>query len=547
MLQDSSKDRFFATCFQGMKASEKIGLVLLALIYLVSRAMVMLKAPISSDEAVYCLIASKIHWTDCSTFLINYEGKGPFFFWLIKIVQYFVQDPVLSGRLVVFSLGFFALPGLFALTRLIFNVRTALLVSALFTLCPLMLIHGSFVLLDYVLMTICVWGLALLIWIFPLRHPGWKPALGLGCLCTAALEMKITGLQLPVFALLSLPVFIPVNAWGKYWRPLLLAVGCPAVIYLIVRFFFLPPPHDLTLGGFYLPLFSSNWNFRGIKFVWFNNASDFCESIFVYWGTVPFLLLFVGIVKMARQNFRMAIFLVSWSILHALAYIVWSKFIASRYFLPCAIVLIIFTAEGAMATLQLLDYLLGRLKKEGRQWAGRLLTRRIAATFALVVILYSQVIFFVGHLRDPLKSQYSSFDQLQFVSGWTNGSYFSKLCDILRQFCAQGPCNIIVMDQAGLLRDGVVLYKDSFRSKHVCSISPLPDWEKDETVRKVFQPNAQNVIIIDNDKKTGELCLSALQRLPGWQVKPVAVLDSAGTGGYKCKILLLQTSPQKTK
>ena len=100
---------------------EAIVLIVLTLIYFVSRFYSILSLPIFTDEAIYIRWAQIAKQDANWRFISLTDGKQPMLIWLMMIALRFVQDPLLAGRVVSVGAGFLTLIGMYFLGKEIFR------------------------------------------------------------------------------------------------------------------------------------------------------------------------------------------------------------------------------------------------------------------------------------------------------------------------------------------------------------------------------------------------------------------------------------------
>jgi uncharacterized membrane protein len=102
-----------------------ISTLLLIVVYFVSRYYNILSLPIFTDEAIY-VRWSQIAKQDASwRFISLTDGKQPMFVWIAMVLMKFFEDPLLAGRTVSVIAGFFAMIGMFFMTRELFRTSTS--------------------------------------------------------------------------------------------------------------------------------------------------------------------------------------------------------------------------------------------------------------------------------------------------------------------------------------------------------------------------------------------------------------------------------------
>src|SRR3989344_6887815 len=143
---------------------EAIVLIVLTLIYFVSRFYSILSLPIFTDEAIYIRWAQIAKQDANWRFISLTDGKQPMFIWLMVIALKFVQDPLLAGRVVSVGAGFMTLIGMYFLGKEMFKSnKIGLTSSALYVIFPMALVYDRMALYDGLVGTFAVWGLLLIV------------------------------------------------------------------------------------------------------------------------------------------------------------------------------------------------------------------------------------------------------------------------------------------------------------------------------------------------------------------------------------------------
>lgn len=134
------------------------------LIFFATRLYNILGLPIFTDEAIYVRWA-QIAKNDANwRFISLTDGKQPMFIWAVMIFMRFIEDPLLSGRLVSVGAGFATLLGMFFLGREVFKSnKIGLVSSALYVVFPMSLVYDRMALYDSLVGSFFVWSLFLIV------------------------------------------------------------------------------------------------------------------------------------------------------------------------------------------------------------------------------------------------------------------------------------------------------------------------------------------------------------------------------------------------
>src|SRR3989338_1856330 len=133
---------------------------LLFILYFVTRLYNILDLQMFTDEAIYT------RWSQIARFDANWrfisltDGKQPSFVWINMIFMRFINDPLLSGRLVSVASGFIGMAGIFLLAKEIFkSQKTGIIASIVYIIFPFTLVYDRMALYDSLTATTLIWGL----------------------------------------------------------------------------------------------------------------------------------------------------------------------------------------------------------------------------------------------------------------------------------------------------------------------------------------------------------------------------------------------------
>lgn len=137
---------------------ELLAFLLFSLFYFLLRLYRIGSLPIFTDEAIY-MRWSQIALRDSSwRFISLTDGKQPLFIWITMIFMKFIKDPLMAGRLVSVSSGFFTMVGMFFLTLELFkNKKTAFISCVLYICYPFAQVYDRMALMDGMVGTFAVW------------------------------------------------------------------------------------------------------------------------------------------------------------------------------------------------------------------------------------------------------------------------------------------------------------------------------------------------------------------------------------------------------
>ncbi|PIS13813.1 hypothetical protein COT65_02110, partial [Candidatus Shapirobacteria bacterium CG09_land_8_20_14_0_10_47_13] len=196
--------------------------VVLFLVFLVTRFYNLTLMPIFTDEAIYVRWAQIANYDASWRFISLTDGKQPFFIWLMMVVMRIFKDPLFAGRAASIFAGLGTMGGLFFLGLTIFRSKgVGLLAMFLYLVYPFALVYDRMALMDGLVGMFCVW--ALLFEILLVKTLRLDIALILGMIIGGSILTKSSGL----FNLYLLPFSLILFPWFEknVARKLLLWLG----------------------------------------------------------------------------------------------------------------------------------------------------------------------------------------------------------------------------------------------------------------------------------------------------------------------------------
>lgn len=136
-------------------------LVILVILYLVTRLHNLLLLPIFTDESIYIYWAKIIATTHSQWGISLTDGKPPLLVWMIAFFLQILPSHwyLLAGRLPSVISGGIALWGTYKLTKLLFNSeKTALFASLIYICSPFILFYDRMALFDSLLTAMTLWS-----------------------------------------------------------------------------------------------------------------------------------------------------------------------------------------------------------------------------------------------------------------------------------------------------------------------------------------------------------------------------------------------------
>lgn len=122
------------------------------------------KLPMFTDEAIY------IRWSQIGSrdanwrFISLVDGKQPLFTWIMMVYLRFIRDPLVAGRLVSVTAGFFSLIGIYLTAHELFkSKKIAYTAALLYVVIPFGMVYDRMALYDSLTATLSIWNLYLAI------------------------------------------------------------------------------------------------------------------------------------------------------------------------------------------------------------------------------------------------------------------------------------------------------------------------------------------------------------------------------------------------
>jgi hypothetical protein len=428
----------------------------LAIAYLASRLVSLMRLPAFTDEAVYIGWARETLVGNLAAGLA--DGK-----WLsIKIMSLFMLlplHPLVAARSLSALAGLITLILCIATGTVLFSKREGLIAGLLLALLPFTLFHDRMALVDGML---TAWGAGILLLSILAccpgsRRTGWLLPLAI----VAAVLSKSSAvffLAIPVAAVLVLPPH------GS--RLAALARVAPALVCGTATFVFLMKTGS---GSYQLGLTVLNGGNDGWTTIWRNLG--LAQNWLWTWFTPPLAVLAVlslGLF-MNRTRRRPVIFLWLAGLSQVAAYVVTARVWYPRYLLFVAVPACLLMAgllgaafEAAVRPVWIRETVLGA--------AGVLLVLAWPLAQDIPIIW------------DPLNAGMPEADRFQYVTGWPSGCGLPELEDYLRQQAASAPAGLNVLNFSYWTPSysGLNVYVSSSESLRLYGMdpftSPRPAW-----------------------------------------------------------------------
>jgi len=401
----------------------------------------LLLLPIFNDEGIYLDWGQRMLASPVYAFYSLYDGKQPLLMWLFALVNKFISDPLLAGRLVSVIMGSLSLWGIYKLSKSFWS-------SLIYLICPLFIFFDRQALMESAIACVGVWLLYFLINFTKTKKRFWAAAFGF----LAGLGMFIKSSVLIFFLLgviyliylLLLKIFLKKEISLK--ENSLIIQGLLIVIFtsfLVLIPLFLQPlaKNIILMGGRYNLTFSELLSFPLNK--WWLNLNALLEISLWHLSPPLIFLAVIGILKTLKEkNKKQKIFLF-WFLGGLLIAIFTVRNFNPRYLLPFLIPISFFSAGG-------LSYLFKFKKSLGYL---NLLSLVIPATLSFLLIF--QPLTYFNYL-DYLTPSFSQ--KHEYVTGNPAGYGLDEVRSYLAEKIKEGPIYIGIRLDAGNPENALMAY-----------------------------------------------------------------------------------------
>lgn len=410
-----------------------VGVVALAVVYVVVRLMLVWCFPPHVDEALFARLTLKGFEDRHLLFLPLAWGNNPMQEWVGIGVMHLGVEPLTALRLVSLASGLITLFVVAWLARALGGDKAALAAALVWTVLPFTVVYGAVGLTDPLVMAMVAVAIALQLAIA--RRPRLLLALLLGIVIGVGLLTKLT---------MTIALWLmPLGALVFDWRPqtlrsrllrwlgsLALAVAVAALSYQVLRL----SDAYATTGEQRDALLSmhSVGTFLDDPTRWLrDNWTSYRVALRGYL-TVPLVLTAtVGVAAVLRTMPRLGLFFVGWLVLPLAAIVALADSPYVRWLTILLPALVPLIGVGVVEIVSAAQRLLGR---------SRPVARSIVALGVLVVLFAPAVAWDVRTLSDPVRRVYPGHDDVDYVTDWSAGGPWLELGPILRRL--PGPAQV---------------------------------------------------------------------------------------------------------
>jgi len=440
-------------------------IILISIIYIISRIFNLLHLPIFTDEAIYIRWAQIAQNDAAWRFISLTDGKQPSFIWAQLVTQKIFYDPLVAGRMVSVFAGFGTLIGVFVLTQVLFsNKKMSLLASFLYLIFPFALVYDRLAIYDSMVAMFFVWSLVF--GVLLIKHLRLDLALIFGFILGGSVLTKSSGfLTIYLFPLFLLLFNLSRKGIGQRFLKWILLFGVSVflayAIYSIQRlspFFYIIEQKNAT---FVYPF--SEWISHPFTYL-SSNLLGLVDWLLKYM-TLPMLGLSISsFIFLYKQNFKEKAFLFLWFLGPFLALAVFGKLIYPRFIFFMTIPLLILSSYS-------LIYLLGKVKS---------LYLKIA-----IMLIFTCVFIYADFkiLTDFKNAPIPRIDLEQFVNGWPAGGGVNESIKFFEEEAQDKKIIIATEGTFGLMPYSYEIFLNKNPNIEIRSYWPIKDTLPEDIVK----------------------------------------------------------------
>lgn len=421
---------------------------------------IMSSLPLFTDEAIYTRWSQIARYDASWRFISLTDGKQPSFVWIDMIFMRFINDPLLSGRLVSVASGLFGLIGIYFLGREIFkNHKIGLIAAALYIIYPFSLVYDRMALYDSLVAAVAIWALFLEVLLIRLRRLDVALILGMvlgfGVLTkqNAFLSIYLMPLTLILFDFKNKRRIPQVLKWaGLSLISVVMAYGFYSLLRLSPFFHIIDEKTNIFVFSF------REWTKLPRPFEFFFGNLNGLTDWFISYATIPTFLLiftsfFIGGTKFLREKILLLIFF----ILPFVALALFGKVLYPRFILFMTMPLLVLSAFS-------LNYILDLMK-------NNLIKIGVVLAFSLLM-LRSDFYILTNFARAPI----AKADTDQFANEWPAGGGISEVTSFLKDKAQKEKIYVLTGGTFGSLPTyAMEIYLDENKNIGKRGIFPIPE------------------------------------------------------------------------
>lgn len=402
--------------------------------------------PIFADEAIY-LHWAQLAWHDASQRFISLsDGKPPLHTWLLIPFLKIFKDPLLGGRLLSVSSGFFSFLGLGLISRKLFAKNMARIVLFLTSFCPFLVFYDRLALADSLLTAFGIWSFYFTYSL--LKNPDLGKIFLLGFCWGGALLTKQPGIY---FIFLS-PFLFFLFVKKKFLREIL-KMRKSFIAWLFSLFIAVltsnivklsPLSHLLSVRSYDYILGKREFLQNPFLLFWGNLKAIF-YWVAAYQRIIPGLIFLCGLILMVIKEKNKALVFSLWLFCPILISAAIGKIIFPRYFVFIQPWLNIFLAYG-------LDFFISFFYKLSK----KRIILPIFYFFGFLPWFWFSILLVFAPVKAPLIER----EQNQYLTSWSAGYGIKEISFWLKEHHPQEEVYVATEGFFGTLPNGLDVYLD---------------------------------------------------------------------------------------
>jgi len=474
-----------------LSRKDVIFIMILLIVYFITRLINLDKFPIFGDEGIYIRWA-KTAWHDASwRFISLTDGRQPLQTWgTIPFLKLFPNNALLGGRMFAVATGLVGLIGLFVLCFYLFGKKAAYWSAFFYIFTPYFLFYDRMALMDSGVNAAFIW--ILFFSILLVKTIRLDVALVFGLIAGLSLLSKSS-----VKLFIGLSALAPLLTFEQKKKDNVKKIVNFFLLFLLVCFFAIAIYNIQRLSPYMHYIAQKNGTFVRSFSQFLKNPMEgliyhlqaIPEYIFVESGYIlPFIGLF-GLYLLFKKDHRLAIYLSIWLIASYLIIAVFSIILYPRYVNFIAMLLIV-PATYAVTKV------------------NKVLSRTIIIIYILFICYFNYTILF-----DFKKIPFPEIDQGQYINGGNSGWGAKEIVDIAREKAKTKPVLILAEGDFGMSGDVLSVFVNQNDRINIKGYWPL---NKEALISQQKELANNQVLVVYIYKKSYEpdLPLRLIKRFP---------------------------------
>ncbi len=417
--------------------------------YFLSRFIATRTLPPFNDEFIYVRWAQEGFFDPAKRLVSLYDGKQPFYIWLVTLMMQIIPSPMAAGRIVSILAGAGTTFGLIFLSWQLFRDRlVALIAGFVYVLFPLALLLDRFALYDGLLACLTVWSLNIMLLL--IRTPSLGAALGLALVLGAAFLTKSSAI------LLVIPLFLAILFFEKNTTKRLRILGYFAIAGLMAWVYqsvqVLSPASSFvsTKNTTFIYTFKELQR-TSVFSVIFHNLIQYSELLAVYLSSFIFAVI-ANLFFAKNQARRTLAYLILAFLVPFAVVVVVGKLIYSRHLYFLTMPLLMLVAMGLASIWTKMKILNHKL---------------LLIAVSVLPVLYMDARMILDFKTTPLPKS----DKFQYVEGWPAGWGIKEVTKFIESKASEGELTLLTEGVFGSLpTTAMELYFGNYPQVHIVPV-----------------------------------------------------------------------------